>query len=216
MRGLILSSLFLTCAVQAGPRVAVLDTGYNYKTGTAKLCATGHHDFTKEGLTDGHSSLHGTNIASLISNYAAGADHCIVLLKIISKSGHANNRAYYAALSYAAEQKFEIINLSISGKGYEPEEARLVKTLLNRGATVIAAAGNDGINMDIEGCVVYPACVDKRIYVVGSKLDSSNRGAEVDIYLPGRNYKAGGVTLSGTSQATAQFTGLVIRKLGEK
>ena len=64
-------------------------------------------------------------------------------------------------------------------------------------------------------CNYFPACYDKRINVIGAKnVSKSNYGHVVDYVLNGKNRKAFGVNLTGTSQSTAVFTGLMIRAFG--
>jgi len=189
-------------------KVAVIDTGLKqvYRP-SARLCNTGHKDFTGEGLEDYHG--HGTNIVGLIVNNADAQNYCIVIIKAYGKKG-----VYYnQALQYAYDIKADIINLSGGGAGEDPVEKQIVLKLLDRGTTLIFAAGNDKRNLD-KNCYYYPACYDSRIFVVGSKTTPhiSNYGSIVDIMEDGDYQTAFGETFNGTSQATANFTAKVIRE----
>jgi subtilisin family serine protease len=87
---------------------------------------------------------------------------------------------------------------------------------LNGGGHLITAAGNDAENLDLPNNHYYPAQYDKRIVVVGA-LDSyevqtyfSNYGKVVTRWEHGLMVTGYGITLSGTSQATAIATGKMV------
>lgn len=189
-------------------KVAVIDTGIKYSyISQTPLCESGHKDFTGEGLADIHG--HGTNVVGLIVKNAKVSKYCIILIKAYGFKNGKTTQFISQALHYADIIGADIVNISGGGAGFIKDEYKSVKSLLDRGAVIVAAAGNDKLNLD-ENCDYYPACYDKRILVVGSFDSYSNYGKIVDIKLDGRNKTAFGVMLSGTSQSTAQFTGLIL------
>lgn len=193
-------------------KVAVIDTGLDPKYNQfAHLCPTGHKDFTGEGFKDYNG--HGTNIVGLIVNNAQSTNYCIVLIK--AYAFQKNKKAYLTeALQHAYDIGANIINLS--GGGLDPIEAerKIVMKILDKKITLITAAGNNFQNLDIN-CQYYPACYDKRIYVIGSTSGYSNYGSIVDDIYDGKNKLAFGKIMSGTSQSTAIFTGKLLKQIAE-
>lgn len=211
--------LLSVSSYSATVKIAVIDTGFGPINGPTKLCSSGHRDFTtSNSILDEVPSKHGTNIASLIEREAGSGDYCLVILKVYNKGikgiAKFNLDAYYEALKYAINTlKPNVINLSISGKGRLEFETQLITKLLNMGTVIVVAAGNEKIDFDKEGCIVYPACIDPRIYVVANlKGTGTNYGAQVDSYENGIEQTAGGTTLTGSSQAAAVFTGKAVKK----
>jgi hypothetical protein len=87
---------------------------------------------------------------------------------------------------------------------------------------MVVAAGNEDISLD-DRCVIYPACYLKQMremkevvnvsnfIVVGAKdTGSSNTGLVVTVTAVGKNQ--GYPKMTGTSQATANFTGKLFSK----
>lgn len=214
--------------------VAVIDTGFGYENrgldlnnlvtkNEAKLCKTGHKDFTNDNSfvknqelitvpTDCHG--HGTNIVGVINNHAGhNSDYCLVILKFWSNHFNINtSESTIKAIQYAIEIGADVINYSGTGTVYSKKEADLVKTFINEGGFFVAAAGNE--NKELKDQPTYPAMDDNRVIVVGGldgnkKAETSNYGDVVDIWAD--NTQTGfGITLKGTSQATAAVTGKII------
>lgn len=189
-------------------KVAVIDTGLETKyMDQVPLCESGHKDFTKEGLTDTHG--HGTNVVGLIVKNSNISGYCVVLIKAYGFKNKTEVQYMREAIEYADKIGANVLNISGGGLGFSKLEYEAIKRLLDRGATIVAAAGNESLDLDKE-CNYYPACYDKRIYVVGSMSEDSNHGKIVDIKIDGAKKTAFGKTFSGTSQSTAQFTGLML------
>jgi len=192
-------------------KVVVIDSGLDMKYAfRAHLCPGEHKDFTGEGLQDSHG--HGTNIVGLIVNNAQSNNYCIVVIKAYSKIRTLNPLFFTEALEYANKIEADIINISGGGIGKDSKEEAIVQKLLNNNTTLIVSAGNESRDLDID-CNFYPACYDPRIHVIGAHINFSNYGKVVDSYQPGFREKAFGQTMSGTSQATAIFTGLFLKSL---
>lgn len=214
--------------------IAVVDSGFGYqnKGHGATLCKYGHKDFTldkqfsdKYGTSvpvpkDTHS--HGTNVAGLIDNYLKkkNVDYCLVIIKYYSlnQNGNQNTLASAKALNYAVNIHADYINYSGGGPKVDFFEKKAVESFLNQGGQFIAAAGNEGQNLDNPKNKFYPAMYDSRITVVGNlsvngtRLMSSNNGYAVTRWEIGQDQTAYGITLSGTSQACAVATGKIVAK----
>jgi len=215
-------------------RIGVIDSGFG-KMGMfpdTRLCRYGHRDFTGNVSFGGFDTVtpvpidnigHGTNIAGLIDQEArkGGDSYCLVIIKYL----HDKKKAYFMqdALKYAKNLRLDIVNISAGGYGIVDEEYNQIEGLLNQGTLITAAAGNDSRHLspfNHPDKNHYPASYDPRIMVVGNGTDknyrapSSNYGPIVKFWEDGRNKTALGITQSGTSQATAIFTGkLVANKL---
>lgn len=214
----ILGILIFLCnfnSLYANPiKVAIIDTGLNTEyIDKVPLCKNGIKDFTKEGLQDYHG--HGTNITGIVVNNVKTKNYCIVLIKAFAYRDRSNVKQYIVqALQYAYDINADVINLSSGGSGSDTNERKIVLKILDKHIKLVAAAGNDDLDLD-KNCSYYPACYDKRIFAVGNMGVYSNYGNRVAT-IPndmGTNITAFGVTLYGTSQSTAVFTSKVINSL---
>lgn len=211
--------------------VAVIDSGFTFSENTknVRLCNFGHRDFssvkqfdkrfTREPVPmDSDKDLHGTNIAGLIQDFAGYANYCMVILKYYNPkaTGQENLDASILAVKHATAIGADFINYSGGGQLSDEAENTAIKTYLDKGGRVIAAAGNESNNTDL--APFYPAMSDPRIVSVGStdmmgnKLPSSNYGPKITNWEVGYKMKAFGIRLTGTSQAAAITTGKILRK----
>lgn len=213
--------------------VAVVDTGFGFEGAGqgAKLCKYGHKDFTKEQkYTSAYGTAdpvpldlinHGTNIVGVIEDQlkSSNVNFCIVVLKFYTKVGAEtgeNVANTIVAFDYARNIKADYINYSAGGLNPSQSEKESVVNYLNSGGHLIAAAGNEGRNLDLPGNTYYPAMYDKRIIVVGGinlfgmRMPQSNYGSVVNRWEIGTFTTGYGITLSGTSQATATATGKIV------
>lgn len=211
--------------------IAVIDSGFTFSNNTnnVRLCNFGHKDFSSIKKfdnrytetpvpTDSDKNLHGTNIAGLIQDFAGYANYCMVILKYYDPkaTGQQNLDSSVAAVKYATDIKADYINYSGGGQLSDETENAAVKTFLDKGGRIIAAAGNESESSEV--APFYPAMSDPRIISVGStdmqgnRLPSSNYGLKVTRWEVGYKMKAFGIRLTGTSQAAAITTGKMIRK----
>lgn len=213
--------------------VAVLDTGFGYQNlgHDAKLCKFGHKDFsidqkyTTEYGTKNKIPLdmhgHGTNIIGVIVDNTEITNYCFVIIKYYSalQSNVENLLASNKAIKYASEIKADFINYSGGGPNVDVQEQRAVKTFLNNGGKFIAAAGNEKQDLDLPENGYYPAMDDIRVISVGNnnfygvRSYTSNYGKRVTRWEKGENVTGYGLTMTGTSQATAVATGKILSKL---
>jgi subtilisin family serine protease len=219
---------FISSVAMARPvRVAVIDTGFDTNSvwkHTPKLCNEGSFSFVKnEDLSDNHG--HGTHITGLIHEYGLSVDHCFIILKYYSKyaQGNDNLTSSLDSIRQAIDYHADVINYSSGGNIKSDEECSLVKKALDLGIKFVAAAGNDGLNLDYTS--FYPAKCDSRVLVVegtnkdGSRWPTSNYGGNtikelgvnVLSILPNGQYGY----MSGSSQATAIVTGKMLKDLSK-
>lgn len=173
---------------------------------------------------------HGTHISGLI--LAGGGELRresipndkiqVMVLKNYHSSQEDNISATVTAINYAVDQGVKIINISGGGATSSREEYRALRRAADRNIWIVAAAGNEGKNTDMQG--FFPASYDiSRIISVGAlnrrwrTLAFSNFGAKVDIMIPGEQVFSslpGGKfgAMSGTSQSAARVSGYLAKE----
>jgi subtilisin family serine protease len=207
----------------AGAVVCVLDTGVDPGqldlAGKVDLARSASYVPSEPFIED--LNTHGTFISALISSngigiasVAPGATLCAI--KVLSAAGAGSFSAVIAGLFHAAAVGADVANLSLTA--YVPKTLPGVDVLRDAlrftvqhvrelGVSVIAAAGNDGIDLDADGDnLVLPAEVPRVISVAANaplaqaNFDAlasySNYGGVlggVEITAPGGDLLAGGV-----------------------
>lgn len=194
-----------------------------------KICRSGSIPADEHG--------HGTHVAGIIG--AAGNNGegisgmspkvSLMILKYYDAQakGSSNLSNSIRALEYAVKQGAHIVNYSGGGPQFVQEEFNVLRQAQKQGILVVAAAGNEG--SDIETKHYYPASYNlNNILSVASineeeKLSSSsNFGRKVDVAAPGENIystlplnKGKYGSMTGTSQATAFVTGIAALVLAQ-
>lgn len=193
-------------------KIAVIDTGIELvKRKNVKLCLHGHRDYTQTTLND--SVGHGTNVSGLIAQGNQHIDYCLIIIKFYNNTNKNASYALLLSLLQVSLIDVDIVHLSLGGKGGYNAEKNLIKRILDQGKIIVAAAGNNGENLN-KNCNYYPACYDDRIHVVGNTGKTANYGNKyIDATINGNNKTALGITQSGSSQSAAIYTGKLIRKL---
>lgn len=143
-------------------------------------------------LVDGGS--HGTHVAGIIGAVTnnnkgiAGVNWQVSILPIRALTRKGGTSWDIAeGIYYAIDKNVDIINLSLGSNHQSSLQHEAVKTAVNKGITVIAAAGNENSS------VYYPAAFLETI-AVGAvnennrKASYSNYGPEVDLVAPGGDY----------------------------
>ena len=207
-------------------RVAIIDTGLDLNDPRfyGHICKGVHQNFVDSETLDDINN-HGTHIAGLIQKYSGTGDYCFLIYKYYSNTlpGSVNLNNEVRAITTAIANGAKIINISAGGPTFDEDESLVIK--YNPDVIFVVAAGNEGQNLDIPGNECYPASYFYgNMEVVGSigkdgrKSDSSNYSKKVEnkeigvhvlSYLP----KGRMGYMSGTSQATAIFTGKLVRKM---
>jgi thermitase len=185
-------------------------------------------------LADTHG--HGTHVAGIIGAKAATpagySGICpgvrIMALRYYNEkaSGVENLRNTIRAIEYAVQNGAQIINYSGGGAEFSQPEFRALKKAEEKGILVVAAAGNERSNADVN--LYFPAAYPLQNIIsvtalnqAGQVLPSSNWGVQrVHIAAPGNSilstFPNGGYSfLTGTSQATAFVSGMAAYLLAD-
>ncbi len=229
-------------------KVAVLDTGVDTTHADLKdnlwknknETANNGKDDDKNGyvddyygvdLVDGRGSGiddngHGTHVAGIIGskgNNGSGVtgvcwSATIMSVKFMNRFGLGTTSGAIAGIEYAVNKGAKIINASFGSSTNSKSLEEAVKKAKSKGSLIVAAAGNDGANID--KTPMYPASYkDSNILVVAASTQtdglasfSNYGGTSVDMAAPGENivstYMGGAyASLSGTSMAAPFVAG---------
>ncbi|MCF6269042.1 MAG: S8 family serine peptidase [Melioribacteraceae bacterium] len=189
------------------------------------LDGTGDNDPIEDSPTHG---THVAGIASAVTNNSigiAGLGYNITIMPVKTSRNDLGDRiiAYgYEGIIYAADNGADIINCSWGGFGFSNAEQEVINYAVAKGAVVVGAAGNDGLDD-----VIFPAAY-KGVLSVGNTDENdrkslfSNYGKGIDVMAPGSGINSTWQSsstpyryLSGTSMSsplTAGLAGLVIDK----
>lgn len=213
----ILSTALTPPSSQRVVRIAILDTGVDTNDQDLNFCGNLSKDFTNTDIYDHHG--HGTNIAYIIRHFAMNRPYCLIIVKVIKGERTENNiQQLIDGLNYVADLKPDIVNASLSGEGANKSERDAIKRILDNKIIFVAAAGNEGYDLD-KSCNVFPACYSNKIVTVGNLLQngtrnpSSNYGKYIKRWEMGTGILAGGFRMSGTSQAAALVTGKIAKDM---
>lgn len=177
----------------SGITVAVIDTGISPVPDLKETKFVKGYDFVNDKIEAYDDAGHGTHVAGTIAqstnnNYGVAGiayEASLMPLKVLSAQGGGTVADIAEAIRFAADNKADVINMSLGGPG----ESQLMEDAINyahsKGVTIIAAAGNSDQNS-----ASYPARYPRVIGVaaldsVGIKAPYSNFGAGVDIAAPG-------------------------------
>lgn len=173
---------------------------------------------------------HGQVVRTILRRY--GEPDKLNFYSVDDTRGNVDRESYLNALtlvgSYLRDNPRDrvVINISLGSYSPKPLERKLIKDILEQGAIVVAAAGNDGMKDSI-----YPAALDEVLCVGASgngfRKDYSNYG-NIDIFadgsyqttqtltLPsdtGMETHTRAVKLNGTSFAAPRVSGLIVKML---
>ncbi len=220
-----------------GIRIAILDTGSDL----------GHPDFAGRNITaqsfvpgqtpqDGHG--HGTHTMGTACGpknptrmprygVAYGAD--IFVGKVLSNQGSGTDGQILAGIQWALSNKCAVISMSLGAPAQigQPPSAifeQVARRVLNAGALIVAAAGNDSRRPQTIRPVSHPAncqsimavaALDQQVLVAPFSNGGVNpNGGQVDIAAPGVAVRSSWPrptlynTISGTSMATPHVAGI--------
>ncbi|HXF64146.1 MAG TPA: S8 family peptidase, partial [Caldilineaceae bacterium] len=216
--------------------IAVIDTGadLDHPDLEANIFPRGGEDwdFTSSGEVPEDFNSHGTHVAGI----AAAVDNTVGIIGLahlcrimplkIGPGPFLETQASVDAINYVASEAQAhldlryVMNLSWGKYGYIAGLQRAIRRAVDNNALVIAAAGNDGLNIDERPH--YPAAFPEVIAVAATDmfdqrgvfgLSSSNFGTKVDVSAPGVGILStalGGEHKlnSGTSMAAPHVAGL--------
>jgi subtilisin len=211
-----------------GIRVAVVDTGIDFKHPDLQPNYVGGVSFVPGAATPMDDQGHGTHCAGTIAAAIEGANvvgvapqASLYAVKVLDQNGSGQFSWIIAGIDWCIQNGIHIISMSLGA----PSAPAAVKTMCdaawNRGLLLVAAAGNDGLRNPVPPAasnVGAPAQYQNVIAV--SAIDSANgiaafssRGPEIDVCAPGVTVlsdKLGGGTtvMNGTSMACPHVAGV--------
>lgn len=200
-------------------KIVVIDTGVSMRQSSMDYMCKGGLQSTHGSWVD--TNGHGSNVIGLIAEKINPKKLCIVSIKLdIPDKGDAY---FYIAKSIRMAEEFSPVgvNISMAGSAKIESEFRSIVRMATSGVKIVVAAGNDSMNLDL-ACDTYPACYKKemmkrgipsRNFIVVGTVDTvrGNVGSIVTAKTFGKNQ--GFPKMTGTSQATANFTGKLFSKL---
>ena len=178
-----------------GVKVAILDTGINLNHPDLAGKVIVQKSFISSSVEDGNG--HGTHVAGILAadtnNGIGVAGTCpgckLIIGKILDDTGTGTTSDATAGITWAADQGAKIINLSLGTNDVQTASLynQAVAYAMQKGAVVVAAAGNDGSTQ-----FSYPAAANGVVSVAGTdnndkKASWSDFGSWVKIAAPGKN-----------------------------
>jgi subtilisin family serine protease len=209
-----------------GVKIAVLDTGIDYKHPELARNYKGGYDFINKDKDPMDDNGHGTHVAGILAAakngkgiVGAAPDAQIYAIKVSDAKGKGSFSGLVKGIDWAIEHDMDIVTMSITGKGGSKALAKAVDTAYNKHGLVLVAAVGNG-----KGDVLYPAAYPQVIGVGSVNKDNalssfSLTGSEVEFVAPGSGIKSTAIggkyrLSSGTSMATPLVTGAIALLLG--
>lgn len=220
--GLPLSASYTNANQGTGVRVYVVDTGIR----------SSHQEFAGRvlagysAISDGNGTLdcngHGTHVAGIAagSTYGVAKGATLVPVRVLGCQGDGSLSGVLAGLDWISKNHPAgapaVVNMSLGGLASSTLDSA-VQSLINRGITVVVAAGNSSS----DACLYSPARVPAAITVAASsRTDAfatfSNAGSCVDLVAPGveitsavASSDSAVAVYSGTSMAAPHVAGSV-------
>ena len=172
--------------------VAVLDTGVSFTHEDLRGRMVAGWDFVDNDADPSDVHGHGTTVTGVLgadTNNGIGIAgvswaNPVLVVRIGDALGYATTSRIAQGITYAADHGARAINVSYAGPAYSSSEAGAVDYAWNRGATVVASAGNEGT-----ATPQYPAALQRVIAVSGVRGDDtlvyySNHGMWTDVCAP--------------------------------
>ncbi|MBR0680733.1 S8 family peptidase [Roseomonas eburnea] len=204
-----------------GVRVAVLDTGIDFKHPDLAENYRGGVSFVPGAATPMDDHGHGTHCAGTIAAPINGLGVVGVApsaylygVKVLDSTGSGAFSQIISGIDWAIQNGMHIVSMSLGASAAPSALQTMCNTAWAKGLLLVAAAGNSGPAASTVG---FPA--KYRNVIAVSAIDSGNaiasfssRGAEVDLCAPGVSVlsttRGGGYgTMSGTSMACPHVAG---------
>ncbi|NDI35412.1 peptidase S8 [Chengkuizengella sediminis] len=201
--------------------VAVLDTGVQANHEDLQGQVIPGYDFIDNDSDASDEQGHGTHVAGTVgalTNNGVGVAGVapnvkIMAIRVLNEVGRGTNAGVADGITFAADNGADVINLSLGSTAFSAAVEDAVNYAWEKGAVIISAAGNDGVNVQN-----YPAAYQNSLAVAATdsndnKWSSSNYGTWVDVAGPGvgiisTRLGGGYVSSNGTSMATPHVAGL--------
>jgi thermitase len=158
------------------------------------------YDYLRDDASPDDETGHGTHVAGIAAAFtnngvgvAGTSPNSPIIVQKVCTSGvtgcpfNVTNTAIREAADYVDPTygRVRVINLSLGGFGYDPQQEAAVDYARSKGVVVVAAAGNAASNQPF-----YPGAFESSIAVSGVDMnngdsDFSNYGTWVDVAAPG-------------------------------
>ena len=208
----------------AGVKVAVLDTGIDYKHPDLDGNYKGGYDFVNKDADPMDDNGHGTHVAGTIAaerdgsgvvGVAPGAS--LYAVKVLAANGGGNYSDIIAGLQWCVTNGIQVANMSLGSTTVSTTLETACNNAYAAGVVLVAAAGNNGTTAGTGDNVLYPARYASVIAVAATdsadkRITTSSTGSTVALSAPGQNIystaRGGGyATMSGTSMACPHVSG---------
>src|SRR4030042_826973 len=179
-------------------RIAILDTGIDLEHPDLASKIVSSINFTPSPPADANGHSHGTHVAGIaaaITNNAMGVaglgrNSSLMNVKVLGDDGYGYYSWIAQGIIWAADNGAQVINLSLGGSTASSTLENAVNYAWNKGAVVVAAAGNDGSTS-----AFYPAyyahCTAVGATDSNDNITSwSNYGSWGDVAAPGSSIYA--------------------------
>lgn len=230
-----------------GARVAVLDTGVDPDHPDIEL--TGWTEFDSDGNEidtdpqDYDPGGHGTHVSGTVVGGNASGEYIgvapnaslyhVPVLPDCDPDCTGTAAQVFSGMEWAVEQDADVMSMSLGGGGYNPFYINPVRTAEAAGTTVVASAGNDGVNTSGSPANVFESIAagaadsdqDIATFSSGERINRSDwawfapdewpaeyvvptvaaPGVSVKSAIPGGDY----TTKSGTSMAAPHVSGAI-------
>lgn len=201
----------------AGATVAVLDSGID--PAHPNLAGRIIRQASVVGRDIDDHDGHGTHVAGIVAFAAPKAK--LLPVKVLDR-GDGSLIHLAEGIVWAAEQRVDVINISLGVPQQSPSLSRAIRFALGKGSVVVASAGNHGRNLSF-----HSPSMETGVIRVGAsdendrRADFSNWGPSLSVLAPGTGILStwptydvdgqgtrGTQIMSGTSQAAAFVSGL--------
>ncbi|KON91952.1 alkaline serine protease [Rossellomorea marisflavi] len=201
--------------------VAVLDSGVDYNHPDLARKVIKGYDFIDRDNNPMDLNGHGTHVAGTVAadtNNGIGVagmapDTKILAVRVLDANGSGSLDSIASGIRYAADQGAKVLNLSLGCECNSTTLKSAVDYAWNKGAVVVAAAGNDNVSRTFQPASYPNAIAVGAIDSNDRKASFSNYGTWVDVTAPGVNIAStvpnnGYSYMSGTSMASPHVAGL--------
>ncbi|GIX32915.1 MAG: serine protease [Lysobacterales bacterium] len=218
-RDLPLNGTYVYDYTASNVRVYVIDSGIRASHTQFGGRVLSGVSYINDGRGTSDCNGHGTHVAGTVGGSTFGVAKAarLVPVRVFGCTGGSSNSTIVAGIDWVAANRVlpAVANMSLGG-GASSTIDNATNNLINRGVTVVVAAGNENQN----ACNVSPARVAAAI-TVGATTSSdarssfSNWGSCVNIFAPGSSIASAWYTsdtatntISGTSMASPHVAGV--------
>ena len=180
--------------------ISIIDSGIALNHPDVVGKAVAGFDYLRNDSSPDDETGHGTHVAGIAAAFtnnrmgvAGTSPNSPIIVQKVCTSGaigcpfNVTNTAIREAADYVNPTygRVKVINLSLGGFGYDPQQEAAVDYARSKGVVVVAAAGNEATNQPF-----YPGAFQSSIAVSGVDInngdsDFSNYGTWVDVAAPG-------------------------------